>query len=79
MRRLLVLDDLGTESASAWAREKLFQIIDYRYVAKLPTVITTANSRRKSTGVFSAVLSIERLCRIVRINAPDYPTRLKRG
>jgi DNA replication protein DnaC len=37
---LLVLDDLGTENATAWGREKLFQIIDYRYVAKLPTIIT---------------------------------------
>jgi DNA replication protein DnaC len=39
---LLVLDDLGTESATPWAREKLYQIINHRYVAKLPTVITTA-------------------------------------
>lgn len=39
--RLLVLDDLGTESATAWAREKLFQLLNYRYNALLPTVITT--------------------------------------
>jgi DNA replication protein DnaC len=40
---LLILDDLGTESATPWAREKLYQIFDYRYNARLPTVITTAN------------------------------------
>jgi DNA replication protein DnaC len=40
---LLVLDDLGTESATPWAREKLYQIFDYRYNARLPTVITTAS------------------------------------
>ena len=39
---LLVLDDLGTESATAWAREKLYQLFNYRYNAKLPTIITTA-------------------------------------
>jgi DNA replication protein DnaC len=39
---LLVLDDLGTESATAWAREKLYQLFNYRYSALLPTVITTA-------------------------------------
>jgi DNA replication protein DnaC len=39
---LLVLDDLGTESATAWAREKLYQLFNYRYSARLPTVITTA-------------------------------------
>jgi DNA replication protein DnaC len=41
---LLVLDDLGTENPSAWAKEKLFQIIDYRYVARIPTVITTGKT-----------------------------------
>jgi len=35
---LIVLDDLGTESATPWAREKLYQIFDYRYNARLPTV-----------------------------------------
>jgi len=37
---LLILDDLGTESATDWAREKLYQIVNYRYAARLPTVIT---------------------------------------
>ncbi len=39
---LLILDDLGTESATPWAREKLYQIINHRYVARLPTVITSS-------------------------------------
>ena len=39
---LLILDDLGTESATAWAREKLYQLFNYRYTARLPTIITTA-------------------------------------
>jgi DNA replication protein DnaC len=39
--QLLVLDDLGTQSSTQWAREKLFQILNYRYTANLPTVITT--------------------------------------
>lgn len=38
---LLVLDDLGTQSASPWAQEKLFQILNHRFNAALPTVITT--------------------------------------
>lgn len=41
---LLILDDLGTESATAWAREKLYQIINHRHVSRLPTVITTSVS-----------------------------------
>jgi len=37
---LLILDDLGAESSTAWAAEKLYQLCNYRYNAKLPTVIT---------------------------------------
>ena len=37
---LLVLDDLGAEQASAWAGEKLLQLIDYRYTSRLPMVAT---------------------------------------
>jgi DNA replication protein DnaC len=44
---LLVLDDLGAENSTAWATEKLFQIINYRYNQRMPTVITT-NHRRLS-------------------------------
>jgi DNA replication protein DnaC len=38
---LLILDDLGTHSATPWAQEKLFQILNHRYNAQLPLVITT--------------------------------------
>jgi len=41
MAPLLVLDDFGEQSATPWAREKLYQVISYRYNAQLPTVITT--------------------------------------
>lgn len=33
---LLILDDLGTQSATAWAREKLYQIVNHRYNLELP-------------------------------------------
>ena len=38
---LLVLDDLGEQISTPWVKEKLYQVINYRYNAKLPTVITT--------------------------------------
>lgn len=38
---VLVLDDLGVQSSTPWAQEKLFQLINYRYNAQLPTVFTT--------------------------------------
>jgi DNA replication protein DnaC len=43
---LLILDDLGTQSGTPWAEEKLFQLINYRYNACLPTVITTSRIAR---------------------------------
>ncbi len=38
---LLILDDLGSESATPWAQEKLFQLLNHRYMRRLPTVITS--------------------------------------
>ncbi|MDQ2713293.1 MAG: ATP-binding protein [Chloroflexota bacterium] len=40
---LLVLDDLGTQQSSPWANEKLFQLLNYRYNSRFPTVITANN------------------------------------
>jgi len=46
---LLVLDDLSPRMASVWSAEKLFQLIDYRYLTRKPTVftITTADKDLK--------------------------------
>jgi len=38
---LLILDDLGTEHATPWAAEKLYQIVNYRYERRLPMVVTS--------------------------------------
>jgi len=38
---LLVLDDLGAHKTTAWAEEKLYQIVNFRTLSRLPTVITT--------------------------------------
>lgn len=68
----LVLDDLGTESATPWAREKLFQIINYRYVAPLPTIITTAsNPEQLDPKLLARILDPTR-CTTFPIRAPRY-------
>ena len=41
---LLILDDLDTQTGIAWVRDRLFQLLNYRHTARLPTVITTALS-----------------------------------
>jgi DNA replication protein DnaC len=41
---LLVLDDLGAQQTTQWAQGKLYQVVNYRHVSGLPTVVTTDQS-----------------------------------
>ncbi len=70
--RLLILDDLGTQSATPWAREKLYQLFNYRYSAELPTVITTANTEEQLDPRLFSRMQDERLCKVVVIPVPAY-------
>lgn len=38
---LLVLDDLGIQSSTPWAKEKLDQLLNYRFSNRLPTVLVS--------------------------------------
>lgn len=69
---LLVMDDFGTQSATSWAQEKLFQILNYRYVNRLPTVITTNLVLEEIEGRLRSRLSDPELVTMVKINAPDF-------
>jgi DNA replication protein DnaC len=69
---LLVLDDFGTQNATGWAQEKLFQIINYRYINKLPLVLTTNLSIDEIDARVRSRLADRELVSDVRINAPDY-------
>jgi DNA replication protein DnaC len=71
--KLLILDDLGTENATPWAREKLYQIINHRYNYSLPTVITSNRDPKEIdprilSRMEDAVLCPERII----IEASDY-------
>ena len=69
---LLVLDDFGTQNATPWAQEKLFQILNYRYINKLPLVVTTNLSLEEIEGRIRSRLEDPDLVTQVRILAPDY-------
>lgn len=69
---LLVLDDLGTESATPWAREKLFQLLNYRHAARLPTVITTSIEVDSLDAWLAARIRDSSRCTVVGILAPSY-------
>jgi DNA replication protein DnaC len=68
---LLVLDDLGTQSATPWAQEKLYQIFDYRYNARLPTVITLSDVGNVDERLKSRLFDVGR-CTVLWIEAPSY-------
>jgi DNA replication protein DnaC len=70
--RLLVLDDFGTQNATPWAQEKLFQIVNYRYINKLPTVITTNLGLDEIEPRIRSRLADPELVTQSRINAPDF-------
>ncbi len=69
---MLILDDLGTQSATSWAREKLYQILNHRYVAGLCTVITTANSIDEVDPRIRSRMLDTRRCAIYAITAAPY-------
>ncbi len=77
---VLILDDLGTQNATAWAQEKLFQIFNHRYNAMLPTVVTTNLSldrieerqrMRLTDPAIARVYYVEAAARAIDVNLPD--------
>ena len=69
---LLVLDDLGTEAAKDWAEEKVDRIIDWRYINRLPLVVTT-NVRGDELAPRIASRLADRSCStVIQIEATDY-------
>lgn len=75
---LLVLDDLNTQNSSSWAKEKLFQILDFRYVNRLPTILTSAQEINDIDERIRSRLLDSRVCQNVAIIVPSYALRLKR-
>lgn len=74
---LLVLDDLGTQNTTPWAQEKLYQIMNHRYVNHLATVITTNQQLGELDGRIRSRLEDPDLVTRVTINAPDYRSPLR--
>ncbi len=75
---LLILDDFSMESATSWAKEKLFQLLDYRYVAKLPTIITTSQPIEDMNERLLSRILDTRLCLILGLSVPSYALRQNR-
>jgi DNA replication protein DnaC len=69
---VLALDDLAAENPTAWAQEKLYQILDYRTREELPTLITSNLLLEQFEGRLKTRLENRLLCRVVVSIAGDY-------
>jgi DNA replication protein DnaC len=72
---LLILDDLGTENTTPWARETLSQIFNHRYNERSPTVVTTNQDLRMIDERVASRLLDSHLSTVVEIDAEDYRRR----
>ena len=66
---LLILDGLGSQSATPWAEEKLRQIINHRFNAELPTIVTTAVPLNGLDAYIATRLTTKGLGRVVELGA----------
>ncbi len=69
---LLILDDLGTHNATPWAAEKLYQILNYRYNAQLPTIMTTNQTLNEIDPRLASRLGDRHLVQLVEFVSPDF-------
>ena len=76
---LLIIDDFGTQNATDWAEEKIFQIINHRYINHLPLVITSNLPIQSIEGRLRSRLMDFNLVTHVQIMAPDYRQPSDRG
>ena len=60
---LLILDDLGAQASTAWAKEKLDQLLTHRFNGELPTVIVTITPVDKLEDRMRTRLTDPDLCR----------------
>lgn len=72
---LLILDDLGTENTTPWAREKLYQLFNHRYNERLPTIITSNQDHKLIDERILSRLLDTHLTRDVAVDALDYRRR----
>lgn len=70
---LLILDDLGTQNTTPWAQEKLFQILNYRYNSRLPTVVTTNVNVERLDERLGMRLTDPELSRVYHVEASSAP------
>lgn len=69
---LLILDGLGTQSATPWAQEKLQQIFNRRANAQLPTIVTTSMSVADIDPYISSRITNPDLSRVLELRTQSH-------
>ena len=82
--RVLVLDDIDKNAGARWMLSHLYEIIDYRYIRQLPTIMTANRSMtdlcrfwdesKAGSDLSRAIISriMGQLAKIVLLSAKDY-------
>jgi DNA replication protein DnaC/primosomal protein DnaI len=78
---VLILDDFGKESASAWSASMIFQIVNYRYEAMRPLIVTSQydlaglEKRIARQGEYESARAIvsrlRQMCHVIELSGND--------
>jgi DNA replication protein DnaC len=68
----LVLDDLGAQRDTDWVNEKLYRLINHRYVNELPMLVTSNKPLAEMDGRIASRLSDKRLSDVLDCGQLDY-------
>jgi DNA replication protein DnaC len=77
---LLALDDLGSENPTPWVRDRLYTLINRRYLGRRPTIVTT-NLSLDALAERLGEPTVSRLwgaSLVVKLRGADYRERAKR-
>jgi len=70
---LLVMDDIGVENPTDWARERIYTALNYRYERMLPTLFTSNHNLDELAGRLTDRIAsrITEMCVQVELSGPD--------
>ena len=74
---LLIIDDLGKERQTQFAEEMLFKVVNHRYEAELPLIITSNYDLEELSDRldYSTFSRLAEMCRGVKMTGSDYRLR----
>ena len=77
---LVVLDDFGKEKATDWATERLYVLVESRYSAMLPTIVTSNRSVNElyDLGYGATVSRLLETCTVVEVSGKDLRPGLRK-